>query len=176
MPTDLSASTTRPTAPGATRRSPWRTALSRQSTGAPDPHLPSLTNRNVGLFKYWTIAQVPNFLLAAPVLAVSLLPTLAYFQKASTAPHTLLPFHIHHLFLTLLLIFASHAQIALRVCITDPVVWWNVAAVAVDWAPVGKGDQARPTVLTTAGKLWIGWVVVYGTVSLFLWAGHYPPA
>ena len=128
------------------------------------------------MFKYWTIAQVPNFLLAAPVLAVSLLPTLAYFQKASTAPHALLPFHIHHLFLTLLLIFASHAQIALRVCITDPVVWWNVAAVAVDWAPVGKGDQARPTVLTTAGKLWIGWVVVYGTVSLFLWAGHYPPA
>ncbi|RSH90453.1 ER membrane glycoprotein subunit of the GPI transamidase complex-like protein [Saitozyma podzolica] len=87
---------------------------------------------NMGLLEYWTPAQLPNFLIAAPVLLVSLIPSFVYFRQtlspvfargksqhlsAPFPPHAspaLLPFHIHHLALTLLLIFASHTQISLR--------------------------------------------------------------
>lgn len=83
----------------------------------------------------------------------------------------LLPIYIHSFVLTLILIFSSHTQIALRVASTDPVIWWNVAAVAFDWT-----DGGKMTGMTKAGKLWMWWVVLCGAVSIVLWAGHYPPA
>ena len=136
-----------------------------------------------------------------PVYLVSIIPTYRYFNaiiandKAKTTAiplhSALLPFQIHHLALTLLLIFQSHVQIALRVSVTDPVVWWNVASIAFDWEspafrPSRRGDgevtstsqkdvTPKPK-MTRAGKWWTRWVFVWGTVSLFLWAGHYPPA
>lgn len=86
---------------------------------------------------------------------------------------------------------------------TDPVVWWNVTSVAFDWsawygskavlnivqqpglaveaeAQTGAAGEASLAPsrarMTLAGKLWTGWVVTWGAVSLALWAGHYPPA
>jgi phosphatidylinositol glycan class V len=73
--------------------------------------------------------------------------------------------------MTFLLIFSSHTQIALRVISGDPVVWWNVAAMAFDW-----GNSLESRKMTKAGKAWVWWTVIWGAVSLVLWAGHYPPA
>jgi phosphatidylinositol glycan class V len=56
-----------------------------------------------------------------------------------------------------LLLFASHVQIALRLAVTDPTLWWTLAA--------SKRLSA-----------WTYFCVVYGAVSLVLWAGFYPPA
>lgn len=157
--------------------------------------------------------QLPNFLLAAPVLLVSIIPTFTYFRHLFSG-HTseppkhpaLLPFQILHLALTILLVFASHTQIALRVAITDPVVWWNIADVAFKWGPHAlrqagttaaiksvhphsspAEDQAETVRkeqeeiaagrrMTRWGRIWMGYVVVWGAISLLLWAGHYPPA
>jgi phosphatidylinositol glycan class V len=156
------------------------------------------------------------------VLLVSILPTLTYFFHLSTnhdnsSPPTpprhpaLLPFQILHTALTLLLLFASHTQIALRVAVTDPVVWWNLADMAYKWDPAflrpvlknaadgSQGLQGSKVVasapgrdvggvreeenriragrrMTKWGRLWVGYVVVWGAVSMLLWAGHYPPA
>ena len=133
----------------------------------------------MGFLKYWTPAQIPNLLIAAPVLAVSLSGTYSYIrQYASHLPpkrpqyhHALLPFHLHHLAMTLLLIFSSPTQIALRVISGDPVVWWNVTAMAFDWT-----ESKVPGKMSIAGKAWVWWTVIWGAVSLVLWAGHYPPA
>jgi len=72
--------------------------------------------------------------------------------------------------MTFLLIFSSHTQIALRVISTDPVFWWVLADLAFDWT---TRDHRR---MTRIGKLWVWWSVIWGAVSIVLWAGHYPPA
>lgn len=189
-----------------TQKRPCRTASSKSSTGelgVADRAL-HLTRRNNGLFNYWTLEQLPNFLLAAPVLLVSIIPSVSYLRSliasrsSSAIPskhHALLPFHLHHLLLTALLVFGSHTQIALRTAITDPVVWWNVASVAFRWEPLSaqsppgasvpeqtkKSEAQSETSLaggqmTTVGRIWVGWVVVWGAISLVLWSAHLPPA
>jgi hypothetical protein len=197
-------------------------------------------DRNVGFMKYWTAAQIPNLLIASPVLVVSLLGIYRFFLSAHTHTHPsrqsdrvldtgdgtlassgsdtkakarvmanisaevgtsvdalsstsipigetqtppdvfslthasqphLTPFILHHSLLTFLMIFSSHTQIALRVISTDPTFWWLLASLAVE----PQRSRAHAT-LTRAGRLWIGWAVVWGAVSIVLWAGHYPPA
>jgi phosphatidylinositol glycan class V len=90
--------------------------------------------------------QLPNILLASPVLLASIAGTYSYLRgmlhRQSVPSHplrpaqhlALLPFHLHHLLLTFLLLFSSHTQIALRLSITNPVIWWNVASMAFDWS------------------------------------------
>ena len=169
----------------------------------------ALTNRNVGLLNYWTPAQIPNLLIAAPILSISFYGAYRFFASAiisspapitspyastSTAkPHlpaasqaskcALFPFYVTHLILTLLLTFSAHSQIALRLCVTDPVVWWTAAQLAFTGqgiAPTGSEgrtvDDEKTIHITTFGKAWVWWSVVYGAISIPLWAGHYPPA
>ena len=156
--------------------------------------------------------QLPNFLLAAPVLLVSILPTYSYFRhllfrQTNVEPSrhpALLPFQILHTATTLLLVLASHTQIALRVALADPVVWWNIADMAFEWdprffasSPNGQAGSKQPVSvkgvqrrggarrdaeirggrrMTKWGRLWVGYDSVWGSISLLLWAGHYPPA
>jgi phosphatidylinositol glycan class V len=91
---------------------------------------------------------------------------------------------IHHAVMTFLLIFQSHTQIALRVCSTDPVFWWMLTDIAYKkdgvWLDHVDAEQwiYRPDHrgLTKAGERWIWWSVVWGAISIVLWAGFYPPA
>jgi phosphatidylinositol glycan class V len=128
--------------------------------------------------KYWTVAQIPNLIIAAPVLIPSLTGSFHYlrglFRLTSKDPRlrvypALLPFHIHSLHQTLLLIFSAHTQVALRVAISNPVIWWNVAELSFDW----DGKAPRKTFW---GKAWLSWALVWAAVGIVLWAGHYPPA
>lgn len=62
------------------------------------------------------------------------------------------------LFLALTLVFTSHTQIALRLAITDPTVWWTLA--------LNAGMR----------RAWVWWCFLWAAVGLALWSGHYPPA
>lgn len=62
------------------------------------------------------------------------------------------------LFLCLTLVFTSHTQIALRLAVTDPTLWWTLAANA--------GMR----------RAWVWWCFLWAAVGLALWSGHYPPA
>lgn len=162
------------------------------------------------MLNYWTPAQIPNILLALPVLLVSLLGSYRFFLtyitgSTGTSPlkghgppslvpyvstatrqtnlHILLPFYIHSLALTLLLLFSAHTQIALRVCVTDPVIWWSLAGLAFRWKGSSRSFGAASTDtegkeddMTRMGKVWVWWTIIYGAMSIVLWAGHYPPA
>lgn len=103
------------------------------------------------------------------------------------------PFHcplltpyIHlHTALTLLLLFASHTQIILRVCVTNPVLWWFVADLLFDadggGAREGEGKKEEEEAASKArrrqwGRRWVGYCVVWGGVSIVLWGGFLPPA
>lgn len=130
--------------------------------------------------QYWTFEQVPNLIIALPVLIPSTTGSVAFLTRLYRSPKVeplssseriLLPIHLHHIGMTALLVFSSHTQIALRLVSSDPVLWWNVADMSFDWSgSVGSGRMTR------AGKWWAWWSVLWGAASLVLWAGFYPPA
>ncbi|KAI8976384.1 GPI mannosyltransferase 2 [Trametes punicea] len=143
---------------------------------------------NVGFLRYWTLQQLPNFLLGAPPLLLLFTFTLRYvrlaliprlitlalgptsvsgppnhngaqppFLSPSIAPHV-----IHALIHALLLLFASHTQIVLRLAASMPLTYWAAAWLLVEWPALGK--------------LWVDWSVIWGAVSCVLWGVFLPPA
>lgn len=163
--------------------------------------LSKTASRNVGPFRYWTLLQLPNFLLAAPVLALSFAASYTFYAhnlhavlsttvpfipllkswkpttttkdllRASPRPFlspSLTPFVHLHTALTLLLLFASHVQIILRVCSTNPVVFWFAADLVSHHTADGKERKW--------GRRWIKYCVVWGVVATILWSAFYPPA
>ena len=161
-------------------------------------------NRDVGPFRYWTLLQVPNFLLAAPLLALSFAASYDHYSynlshvlshtfpslshsfvrkfAASTKGSTprrpflfqeLTPFIHLHSALTLLLLFASHVQIILRVSAVNPVIFWYAAdLLQADSKSQNEVERRRGG----WGRWWVGYCVVWGSVSVLLWSGFYPPA
>jgi len=146
---------------------------------------------NSGFLRYWTLAQLPNILLAVPVLLsifsftlahlrACALPTLirhpavsgsalcrwlqpwctparSIFFEESITPHV-----IHSFIMCNILLFAAHTQIALRLAASMPVTYWAAARLMVEYP--------------RAGKCWVTWSVVWGAVSVVLWAAFLPPA
>lgn len=142
---------------------------------------------NVGFLRYWTLSQLPNILMAVPPLLsivsfsvlnirLQLLPRLFALLRLqtlarSTAPPktengftnlSLTPHAVHALALSLVLLVAAHTQIALRLVASLPFTYWAAAYLLIQ----------HPR----AGKWWVGWSVVWGAISIVLWAVFLPPA
>jgi hypothetical protein len=174
--------------------------------------------RDVGFMRYWTVSQLPNFILVAPILVASIYGIYHYFyyywqsafrrfthstttttsrqsrparsrSKSSTDLDSDLelrrtlwenpeaaPFFLIHTITTLILVFASHTQIALRVSMGNPVLFWIVGAfVSSSSSRVNhrRGGGGRTAKWARRGVVWS---CTWGAVSLVLWAGFYPPA
>ncbi|KAF6767042.1 GPI mannosyltransferase 2 [Kalmanozyma brasiliensis GHG001] len=143
---------------------------------------------HVGPFRYWQLAQTPNFALAAPVLLLILYTVRIFYQQAtwrevvaslvptttqvgtgrglmwSSAPRAT-PYILHALALGVMLLIASHVQIALRLATPGgmPAVWWG-AAHAVLSCP------------RWVRRLIVGYLAMQMCVGVVLYAGFYPPA
>lgn len=144
--------------------------------------------RNVGPFEYWTLAQLPNIALAMPILSFSLVGFVQYFSHLVSSsqvlnhgtdekppPPILFELYSVHLLTMALLLFTSHTQIALRVCLGDPVVWWNAVKLGFDNVEIDECRKGHVK-MNKFGRYWVGWTVVWGAIAAVLWAGHYPPA
>lgn len=150
---------------------------------------------NVGLFRYWELAQLPNFALALPVLALLAYGTFTYFHGTSVshvaqtlrpfpparsssssamrnaqrvltlrATPRLTPYVVHNAGVGLLLLVASHVQIALRFASAGglPLMWWSAASLILH----------HPT----RRRLIITYLALQYVTSIALYAGFYPPA
>lgn len=137
---------------------------------------------DVGFLRYWTLSQAPNIALAIPVLTVILslcvfhlwnggLPHLklrrsptnhgaqrqSLFLRASLTPHAL-----HAVVFSMVLLFASNTQIALRATSAMPVTYWAGAWLLLDHPRVGRA--------------WVCWSMIWGVFSVVLWTAFLPPA
>lgn len=147
---------------------------------------PRAARRDVGFLRYWQVSQTPNFALALPILLVAAfgawelvtsssfsafvrhillgwLPrdsSLLTTSSARLVPHTLLSVAY-----VLLLLFASHTQIALRFASPAWVGLWAAAASIV------TNEQHR-----LGGKVFLLWLATWNLVSLVLYAAFLPPA
>ncbi|KDQ57728.1 glycosyltransferase family 76 protein [Jaapia argillacea MUCL 33604] len=111
---------------------------------------------------------------------------------------TLTPHAIHALVLSLTLLFASHTQIVLRLAASMPILYWAGAWLLVEepefsmsglWRGRGRAGEKGKLSLRGSreeqvgkgkgvrwGSWWVGWSVVWGSVSVVLWTTFLPPA
>lgn len=137
---------------------------------------------NVGLLEYWTVAQLPNFLISAPPLMLlltfasvyvkkSLIPQLSMYLSPTSSPPlspdrfldpSLAPYAIHASVLCLTLLLNAHTQIILRLAAALPLTYWAAA-----WLFIKN---------LTWAKVWVIWSIVWGVTMCVLWAVFLPPA
>ncbi|KAG6908394.1 hypothetical protein DXG01_004823 [Tephrocybe rancida] len=137
---------------------------------------------NNGFIRYWTPAQIPNFIMAAPPLLLlsvfsvhhlksTFLPILtarfngvevALKEESPFANLAITPHLIHSLVMCITLIFFSHTQIVLRLAAALPTIYWAAA-----WLFVRDNQW---------GRVWMWWSVIWGLVSVGLWVAFLPPA
>ncbi|KAI9340869.1 dolichol-p-mannose mannosyltransferase, partial [Obelidium mucronatum] len=144
---------------------------------------------NVGFLQYWTPSQIPNFLLAAPMVITSFAAIRSYFynnvrrfltlglvedkkvaKQSSTGFYSLntLPHIFLCLFLTLYCLFCMHVQVITRFFTSMPVVYWYLAHCIL----LGRQSLRNYSV----GRVILGWFVGYGAVGVVLFSLFYPPA
>ncbi|KAG1765770.1 glycosyltransferase family 76 protein, partial [Suillus occidentalis] len=136
---------------------------------------------NVGFLRYWTVSNIPNFILAFPALLhvfafcwfylsnlPAILPHIApWIRTKNNDVHppqldspflspSLLPHVLHALALALILTFNAHVQISLRLLPSLPITYWAAARLMLD--------------LPKWGKAWVTWSILWGALSCVLWA------
>ncbi|KAF5389436.1 hypothetical protein D9757_004293 [Collybiopsis confluens] len=117
---------------------------------------------NGGLFQYWTLAQLPNFIIAAPPLIIIIAYSTHIVRASTHSSMGLVPHAIHACVLGCTLFFASNVQIILRLAPSMPLVYWAAAWLVMDHPKVGRW--------------WVGWSVTWGMVAILLWSVFLPPA
>lgn len=141
---------------------------------------PQLTlTRNVGLFRYWTLPNIPLFLLAAPILVVMIVSGLwgagvgstVGIEAASFERGVIRKLAFPQIVLALLAITSYHVQIITRLSSGYMVWYWWVAC----QMPAG-GRVAERKEGADWPKRVVRYMVVYGVVQGVLFAGFLPPA
>ena len=136
-----------------------------------------MPSRNVGLFRYWTLSNLPLFLLAAPALvilsysAIDLMyaPRLLSTVKPKSSEKvslrdktTVVALALPQLLIAILALTSYHVQIITRLSSGYPL--WYI------WLASRMESRARMTQIT------IRWMVVYALLQAGLYAGFLPPA
>ncbi|TPX77922.1 hypothetical protein CcCBS67573_g00825 [Chytriomyces confervae] len=141
---------------------------------------------NNGFLRYWTLSQLPNFLLASPMLFTSLSAVAAYWASSpsrficlnlmATPARTkgltgflsndAFPHVILCLAMTVYCATCMHVQIITRFFTSMPCVYWYLAHRCLQRGNAGK----------SARKWVLGWFVGYGCVGVVLFCLFYPPA
>lgn len=130
--------------------------------------------RNVGPFRYWTVSNLPLFLLASPVLYLMI--TNSYRTIASLLQNSCrngretfacnLAFHlaVPELLLSLLALTSYHVQIITRIS-SGYVLWYFGLARSISEAPKAQ-----------ASKYGVRLIILYALVQAALFSAFLPPA
>ncbi|KAE8879388.1 hypothetical protein PF005_g7481 [Phytophthora fragariae] len=141
---------------------------------------------NVGLFRYYELKQVPNFLLAAPIIVLSLHALHGYFRgqvvpgRPSFGPQeqvrtwrgtALTPYYVHWLFLVVNALLVVHIQVTTRLLCACPPLFWHPAALIC--GVTAKRKESAPA-LTTYGRLVVGYFLLFTVLGSVLFPSFYP--
>lgn len=132
---------------------------------------------NVGLLRYYELRQLPNFLLAAPVIALSAHSLASFFSqllcrspmKQAVPParvgSSLAPYYVHWLFLLVNALLVVHIQVTTRLLAACPPLFWHPAAVISEAASKG-GTRYRDVV--------VGYFLLFTVLGGALFPTFYP--
>lgn len=137
------------------------------------------TARNVGMFRYWNLPNIPLFLLAAPMLTIMIASGSWGVDFKNTVGMQLIVFEkallrklaLPQLVLAIMAIVSYHVQIITRLSSGCMVWYWWVAYQILAGGVAEQGKTGRDW-----AKWVVRWMVVYGVVQGVLFAGFLPPA
>nr|XP_018902494.1 PREDICTED: GPI mannosyltransferase 2 [Bemisia tabaci]XP_018902495.1 PREDICTED: GPI mannosyltransferase 2 [Bemisia tabaci] len=101
---------------------------------------------NVGFMEYFELKQIPNFVLASPILLLIFYNSLKFFFNHKNAlmsvgsflklsPYSLrlFPYVVHILYLSVFCFFCAHVQIATRMLASaSPILYWYASSILVN--------------------------------------------
>lgn len=119
---------------------------------------------NNGFLRYWTPNNVPNFVFAAPTLALLALGT-RYFLYTYPVQRAVPVLLVNAVFVVLL-VLNWHVQIVTRIHTFLPNVYWFVAGLATQRSP----SENR------AARWCISYMLLWGVVQVALFGAFLPPA
>ena len=149
----------------------------------------------VGLFKYYTFNQLPNFILAAPVLTVAAASVAASVRGSTVDANlpvvltSLLRFPIQHsesqrrvtayaAHLSLMLLIcltALHVQVSTRFLSASPLLYWHMAELILkDLSPLSHQSSTSPASAGWTTQLLIVWLLVFNLVGTTLYSTFLP--
>lgn len=155
---------------GLSKNTTGRLSISHTSVGS------NSSNRNVGFLRYWTLNQLPLFMLAGPVLALLITSGIQSLREPSSslkllAPGTNEPFRLFvralaatQSVVALLAITNYHVQIINRLSSGYVVWYWWVASCILDGKERGLGLAVTI------------FFVMYAGIQGCLFASFLPPA
>lgn len=147
--------------------------------------------RNCGFLEYYEIKQIPNFLLATPMIILSLYGIYDYSKidikriltlglqqeqrqleiKTPYYTHKLLPFIYLWVVLLLYSITSIHIQVITRFFSSQPTVYWFVAHLFM--RSITKEANKLDKILEYGVMIYF---VLYGGSGIILFANFFPPA
>jgi GPI mannosyltransferase 2 len=146
--------------------------------------------RNVGLFRYWTLSNLPLFCIATPMLMIlcqacwsglAMTHTLQIWparihgdpiQKTRLRQSFLFRLVIPQALLTVAALTSYHVQIISRISSGYPLWYWYLASRALDGVEERKRRSPGARVFTAS----LRWIVLYGLIQAVLFGSFLPPA
>jgi GPI mannosyltransferase 2 len=144
--------------------------------------------RNVGLFRYWTISNIPLFLLAAPTVFVLCKSSIwawsgdiDVFEDATTRRSRavepdfqracLRRLAVPQALLAIMALLSYHVQVITRLSSAYPLWYmWLVSSIEVSYRRGPKDpDFVKPSTI-------VRWMVIYALLQGVLFASFLPPA
>ncbi|KAJ5544937.1 hypothetical protein N7535_006676 [Penicillium sp. DV-2018c] len=128
---------------------------------------------DVGFLRYWTVSNIPLFLLAAPMLAIlcrSSLWALRSPSSSSTSPGSMLTrLAVPQGLLAIMALIGYHVQIINRISSGYPLWYWYLVTSAVD---LGSSSLKQSRTLAVAVYSMVGYALIQGV----LFGSFLPPA
>lgn len=139
---------------------------------------------NVGFLNYWTVNNIPNFLLGFPQFIILIASIRYYIHQNIKARRrfTLQPLIVVTLLLVLLILFIAHVQIINRVSTFIPLHLWYMSEVIVSHHLQLSTSKEKDTNETRDScdlflvRLYIGWLFFWIPVQTVLFGMFLPPA
>lgn len=138
---------------------------------------------NVGFFNYYELKQLPNFLLAAPILVIIMFNCCRYFVKNMQVTLTLglVPFKgtdtnqfvfiVHAFALAVFCVFFVHIQVTTRMLASSsPCLYWFAATYFSD----RKSVQEILQIHSRSGKAIVMWFGAYYCIGTILFCNFLP--
>lgn len=167
---------------GAVNRTADQSPWCRQSFPISYGYIQS-TYWNVGLFKYYEFKQIPNFLLAAPILLVILFNCWQYVAKNLQVVLTLglvpingkdrnqFVFIVHAFTMAIFCLLFVHIQVATRMLASSsPCLYWFVATHFTDKKSFGEILRTQ----SRSGKACVVWFGAYYCIGTILFCNFLP--
>ena len=134
---------------------------------------------NVGLLSYFTVKQIPNFLLAAPmIISVSFALTLygrnrwqTYMKSDHWSENNAMDAYVCHLAISLVVcVCLVHIQVTTRILAMLPALYWTIALMADQ----NSNDRGMSSSSHLISLVWSYWWTIYATVGSILFAMFLP--